>query len=710
MRRTITGRHSLKGRGALSNPPGRFEREQVESVDDGWYQDEVPDSVETTLEPDRAREVISTNDSPDVAFEQAINPYRGCSHACVYCASGDTRVLMAYGGTKRLADLEQGDLIYGTVRAGSYRRYVPTMVLMHWSVIKPAYRVTLEDGTELTVGSHHRFLSNRGWKFVTGAECGRARRPHLTTANELMGTGAFSQPVRHDISYRTGYLCGLIRGDGTTGTYSYWKPNGWKPNGRRCEINQFRLALCDSEALERARKWLAYEFVETRQFRFRSQSVRAMHAIDTASREKVTRVRELTAWPDRPDREWQAGFLAGIFDAEGSYSRGILRISNTDFQIINRIRDALQTFGFASALEHCPNENRECADTVRLLGGLREALRFFHVAAPAISRKCNIAGQAVKSTAKLQVVGIEPLGKALRLYDITTGTGDYISNGVVSHNCYARPSHAYMGLSPGIDFETRLFYKQDAARVLEEQLAKPGYVCKSITLGANTDPYQPIEKRMRVTRSILEVLARTRHPVAIITKGALVLRDLDLLSDMARDQLASVAVSITTLDPDLKRVMEPQTASPQARLRTLAALNKAGIPTAVMAAPVIPALTDHELEAILEAAVQCGTRRAGYVLLRLPYEIKDLFREWLETHYPQRAGHVMSLIRDMRGGRENDPRFGHRMRGTGPYAELLSRRFRLACSRLGLNSTPRDTLVTSLFRPPTAGPQLRLGL
>jgi len=276
--------------------------------------------------------------------------------------------------------------------------------------------------------------------------------------------------------------------------------------------------------------------------------------------------------------------------------------------------------------------------------------------------------------------------------------------------CYARPSHAYMGLSPGIDFETRLFYKADAARVLESQLAKPGYVCKSITLGANTDPYQPVEKRMRVTRSVLEVLARTRHPVAIITKSALVLRDLDLLSDMARAGLASVAVSVTTLDDDLKRSMEPRAASPQARLRTLAALHDAGIPTAVMVAPVIPALTDHELESILEAAAHAGTRWAGYVLLRLPYEIKDLFREWLEAHYPTRSAHVMSLIRDMRGGADNDPRFGFRMRGTGPYAALLSKRFHLACKRLGLNAAAGAPLETSLFTPPTAGPQLPLGL
>jgi len=277
--------------------------------------------------------------------------------------------------------------------------------------------------------------------------------------------------------------------------------------------------------------------------------------------------------------------------------------------------------------------------------------------------------------------------------------------------CYARPSHAYMGLSPGLDFESRLFYKADAAKVLETELARPGYVCKSITLGANTDPYQPVERRMGVTRAILEVLARTRHPVAIITKSALVLRDLDLLTDMARDHLVSVAISVTTLDTELKRVMEPQAASPRARLRTLAALNAAGVPTAVMAAPMIPALNDHELESILEAAATAGTRWAGYVLLRLPYEIKQLFREWLAHHYPDRAAHVMSLIREMRGGRDYDSTFGTRMRGTGPYAQLLSNRFRLACRRLALNSGPREPLRRVSFRPPgLGGAQLHLGL
>jgi DNA repair photolyase len=267
-----------------------------------------------------------------------------------------------------------------------------------------------------------------------------------------------------------------------------------------------------------------------------------------------------------------------------------------------------------------------------------------------------------------------------------------------------------MGLSPGIDFETRLFYKADAAKLLEAELARPGYACKPIMLGANTDPYQPVERRMRVTRSVLEVLARSRHPVNVLTKHALVLRDLDLLAEMARQRLATVTLSVTSLDNDLKRALEPRAASPQARLRAVRELGEAGVPAGVLVAPVIPALNDHELEAILEAAAGAGARWAGYVLLRLPYEIKQLFTEWLEEHYPQRAAHVMSLIRAMRDGRENDPQFGSRMRGTGPYALLLRNRFRLACRRLNLDPAARDTLDTGLFRPPLPGAQLPLEL
>lgn len=277
--------------------------------------------------------------------------------------------------------------------------------------------------------------------------------------------------------------------------------------------------------------------------------------------------------------------------------------------------------------------------------------------------------------------------------------------------CFARPTHSYLGLSPGLDFETKLFYKENAAQLLEQELSKPKYVPKPIALGINTDGYQPLERRLKVTRSILEVLAKTRHPVSIISKSALVVRDLDLLADMARDRLVSVALSVTTLSAETKRALEPRTGSPQARLRAMRMLADAGVPVGVMVAPVIPAITDHEMESILEAAAGSGATTAGYVLLRLPYELKDLFREWLAEHYPDRAGHVMSLIQQARGGRDNDPNFGSRMRGTGPYAQLLRSRFHLATRKLGLNDArTRHELDATLFRPPRpATPQLTLG-
>ncbi len=275
--------------------------------------------------------------------------------------------------------------------------------------------------------------------------------------------------------------------------------------------------------------------------------------------------------------------------------------------------------------------------------------------------------------------------------------------------CYARPAHSYIGLSPGLDFETKLFYKADAANVLERDLARPSYVCKPIMIGANTDPYQPIERKLEVTRSVLEVLARCRHPVTLITKGSLIVRDIDLLADLAKDQLTQVAVSLTSLDPQIKRTLEPRTASPQARLRLIHQLSEAGIPVTVMVAPVVPAITDHEMEHLLEAAHEAGARSAGYVLLRLPYEVKTLFREWLAEHYPDRAAHVMSLVNEMRGGRDNDPNFGTRMSGLGPFAQLLRRRFQVACRRLGMHERREPALTTAHFRPPVpAGRQFGL--
>lgn len=274
--------------------------------------------------------------------------------------------------------------------------------------------------------------------------------------------------------------------------------------------------------------------------------------------------------------------------------------------------------------------------------------------------------------------------------------------------CFARPTHAYLGLSPGLDFETRILVKPDAAKLLEQELAKPGYRPAVIAMGTNTDPYQPLEKRLRITRSILEVLRACRHPVAIVTKSALIRRDIDLLAEMARDGLAAATVSLTTLDPKLSRVMEPRAASPARRLETIRALSEAGIPTGVLIAPMIPALNDRELEKLLEVAAGAGAKSAGYVLLRLPLEIKELFGEWLEAHFPGRAKHILALVRSMRDGKLYQSEFGLRMTGSGPYADLLAKRFRLAASRHGF--TRRDwQFNTTLFRPPVPeGGQFRL--
>ena len=275
--------------------------------------------------------------------------------------------------------------------------------------------------------------------------------------------------------------------------------------------------------------------------------------------------------------------------------------------------------------------------------------------------------------------------------------------------CYARPGHAYMNLSPGLDFETRLFYKKDAARLLDAELRRRSYVCKPVNLGASTDPYQPIERKLRVTRSLLEVLCRFRNPLTIVTKSMLVERDIDLLTDLARDDLVNVFISITTLDAHLKRTLEPRAPSPSARLHAVRALRDAGIPVGVLVAPIIPAVNDAELEQIIEACATAGALTCGYVLLRLPWEVKDLFREWLDTHLPLRAAHVMSLINSMRGGKDNDPRFGTRMRGEGPIAELIRARFKAACRRHGLASARELTLSTAHFRvPPAETPQLSL--
>jgi len=278
--------------------------------------------------------------------------------------------------------------------------------------------------------------------------------------------------------------------------------------------------------------------------------------------------------------------------------------------------------------------------------------------------------------------------------------------------CYARPSHSYLELSPGLDFETRIFAKTNAPALLKEELAKPGYKVSPIAFGTNTDCYQPAERKYRITRQIMEILSECNHPLTIVTKFALVERDLDLLAPMARKNLVKVFVSIGTLDRTLARKLEPRAASPQRRLDTLRALSTASVPCGVMVAALIPALNDKTLEHVLEEAAKAGAQEAAYVILRLPNELKDIFKEWLAAHYPERADHVISIVRQMRGGKENDPRFGERMRGTGNFAELISKRFAIACKRFGLNGHGGGRRLPELdctrFVAPSPAGQMRL--
>ena len=274
--------------------------------------------------------------------------------------------------------------------------------------------------------------------------------------------------------------------------------------------------------------------------------------------------------------------------------------------------------------------------------------------------------------------------------------------------CYARPSHAYVGLSPGLDFESRIFFKPEAGQLLARELSKPTYRPGPIHIGGNTDPYQPQERRLRVTRGVLETLQRFGHPFSIITKSALILRDADIIGPMGAARLARVAVSVTTLDRALARAMEPRAATPEKRIAAIRGIAGAGCPVTVMFAPVIPGLNDHELEAVLERAAEAGATGAGYVVLRLPLEIKDLFREWLEANVPDRAKHVMTLVRSMRGGKDYDSAWNTRMRGTGAYAEVMARRFHMAVKRLGLNQPSAPLAVHKFKRPPRLGDQLAL--
>jgi DNA repair photolyase len=586
-------------------------------------------------------------------FEWTINTYRGCSHACSYCAAGDTPILMADGRTKPLADVRVGNSIYGTVKDGLYRRYAITRVLDHWSTVKPAYRLTLEDGTELVTSGDHRFLTDRGWKHVQVQG-----QPHLMLGDKLLCTGRFRLSPVGGPDYRLGYLSGMIRGDGHLGSYTYSRTG--RANG---DVHRFRLALTDLEALRRTRLYLAGLDVPTDEFVFqKAMGVRKqINAIRTSSYSGVTTIQRLIAWPNAPSAEWSKGFLAGIFDAEGSFNHyGGLRIANTDDAIIDQITSGLRRFGFAFSMSVRSQGNKPLT-VIRLLGGLRERLRFYHIVDPAITRKRTIEGVAIRRNTQ-QVVSIEALGVHLPLYDITTGTGDFISNGAISHNCFARPSHTYLNFDAGRDFERRIVVKVNAPEVLRRELRRKSWTGAHVAMGTNTDPYQRCEGRYRLTRGVLEVLRDHANPCSVLTKSPLLLRDLDLFVELASTAGFSANLSIGTLDEEVWRRSEPGTPHPKARMAAVKRLVEAGIPCGILMAPILPGISDspEQLRAVVRAAADAGASHLTPITLHLRPGVKEEFLPWLEEAYPEllagyrrlyRGSNAPKAVREAIGGR-----------------------------------------------------------
>jgi DNA repair photolyase len=593
---------------------------------------DAPEALDTRFYEVRAKSALNkVPEASMVPFRWTINPYRGCSHACVYCLAGDTPILMADGRTKPLADVRVGDAIYGTVREGSYRRYVRTEVLADWSSVKPAYRVTLADGTELVASGDHRFLTGRGWKHVTGAMGGPGQRPHLTTNDALLGMGAFAPPPEESDDYRRGYLCGLIRGDGHLGSYAYERAGRTHGN-----VHRFRLALADDEALVRAEAYLADLGVATDRFAFQAAgySRRAMSALRTQARDKVERIGALIRWPLDASDDWRKGFLAGIFDAEGSCGREAWRVPNTDPAILRWTAACLERFGFDHVVEDYGKENG--LRTVRLRGGLPEWLRFFHLTDPAITRKRTIEGMALKAKGSRRVISVEPLGMAMRLYDITTGTGDFIANGVISHNCFARPTHTYLDFDAGRDFEREIVVKVNVPEVLRAELARPSWKGEHVAMGTNTDPYQWVEGRYKLMPGIWAALRDARNPASVLTKSPLLLRDLPLLQELAQVADVSASFSVPTLDEKAWRASEPHTPNPRARLEAVGELNRAGIPCGILVAPLMPGINDapEQVEKILEIAAEHGAVSVGGIALHLRGPVRGIFMDWLRSYRP----------------------------------------------------------------------------
>ena len=526
-------------------------------------------------------------------FGWTINPYRGCSHACVFCVGAETLVLMADGTQKPIWEVRVGDRVIGTELRGRHRRYVETVVHAHWSTTKPAHRVRLADGTSIIASGDHRFLTGRGWKHVT--DLGGAR----LTGFGSVGLDELTKTPMLDADFRRGYLSALVHRDVAS------------------EPAEFTLALPDAEALVRSKTYLALESVETTAF----AASAAMLGIRTARRSDTDRLLALVAWRSHEPAAWHRGFLSGALDAAGGGPDDLLAVGGSS-EMLAQVLESLDV------LDVC---HEAAGDGIAILD--HERLAQLTAAAGFTG---SPTGWAVSSSARLDVVGIEDLNRTEPMFDITTGTGDFIANGVISHNCFARNTHTYLDLDAGKDFDSEIIVKVNVAEVLAKELVKPSWRREPVALGTNTDPYQRAEGRYQLMPGIIAALAHSGTPFSILTKGTLLRRDLPLLVEASAQVPVELAMTVAVHDDELQRSIEPGAPTTKSRLATVRAVRESGLDCAVFMMPILPFLTDSRahLETALADIKDAGGTSVLYTALHLRPGAKEWFFEWLEQEHP----------------------------------------------------------------------------
>ncbi|TCK22705.1 intein [Pseudonocardia endophytica] len=696
----------------------------------------TPEFVGTVFHEVEARSALNRVPSTSpMPFGWTVNPYRGCSHACVYCLDGATPVTLADGSTRPIADLREGDEVLGTEPDGAGgRRYVRTPVLAHWSTRRRAHRLTLDDGVVLVTSDEHRFLTDEGWRHVTPGWCRSGRRPHLRPGTALQGPGraaVASGGAASREGYREGYVCGLVRADAARSRVTAEPfPSDWVELEALARVHHLlaglRTAATDRTGSGRGadsagptgRAELAAaghtgaepagtdRVVAEHAGLARADAARAGAMGAGAGRSAVARsglpqtgiahavaaptgaaqggsvTAAATAWPDHPTPGWSAGFLAGVLDACGEVGpRGVVLVP-VGRDLARRTLDELRRNGFGVVAEPA-----RTADAVRLCvrGGAAEHLRLIALADPAVGRVRDVSGAALSAPpcGAPRVVSVEALGVEQPMYDITTGTGDFLAAGVVSHNCFARNTHTYLDLDAGEDFDSQIVVKVNVARVLERELARRSWRREHVAMGTNTDPYQRAEGRYRLMPGVIGALGRSGTPFSILTKGTVLTRDLPDLTAAAGDVPVGVGVSIALVDRSLQSHLEPGTPSPAARLDMVRKITGAGLTCGVMVAPVLPLLTDSDeaLDAVLGEVAAAGASGATVIALHLRPGTREWFLRWLAREYPALVPRYERLYRR---GAYADPE----------YRKLLARRVAPLLSRHGLDRpfpTPRTT-------------------